>query len=69
MLYEVITGGFSAHGDCHELMRVVTESNLRVKNIAVVHGEAEQSAAFALRLKEKGYNAFIPKRGDLFKLQ
>lgn len=62
-------GGFSAHGDCHELMRVVTESNLRVKNIAVVHGEAEQSAAFALRLKEKGYNAFIPKRGDLFKLQ
>lgn len=57
-------GGFSAHADRHELMRVVAESNLRVKDIAVVHGEAEQSAAFAQRLKEKGYNAFVPKSGD-----
>lgn len=61
-------GGFSAHADRHELMQVVGGSNLRVKNIAVVHGEAEQSAAFAQRLKEKGYNAFVPKRGDFFKL-
>ena len=61
-------GGFSAHADRHELMRVVLESNLKVKDIAVVHGEADQSAAFAQRLKEKGYNAFVPKPGDRFKL-
>ncbi len=61
-------GGFSAHADCHELMQVVAGSNLRVKTIAVVHGEAEQSAAFAQRLNEKGYNAFVPKCGDSFKL-
>ncbi len=59
-------GGFSAHADRHELMRVVSESNLRVKDIAVVHGEAGQSAAFAERLKDKGYNAFVPKPGDRF---
>jgi metallo-beta-lactamase family protein len=61
-------GGFSAHADRHELMRVVAESNLRVKDIAVVHGEADQSAAFAQRLKDKGYNAFVPKPGDRFKV-
>ncbi len=61
-------GGFSAHADRHELMRVVTESNLRVKNIAVVHGEADQSAAFAKRLKEKGYNTFVPKPHDRFQV-
>lgn len=61
-------GGFSAHADRHELMQLVTGSNLRIKNIAVVHGEADQSAAFARRLNEKGYNAFIPKPGDRFKL-
>ncbi|HKL83227.1 MAG TPA: MBL fold metallo-hydrolase [Desulfobacter sp.] len=57
-------GGFSAHADCHELMQVVAGSNLRVKKIAVVHGETDQSAAFARRLNENGYSAFIPKRGD-----
>ncbi|WDP91576.1 MAG: MBL fold metallo-hydrolase [Desulfobacter sp.] len=61
-------GGFSAHGDRHELMRIVTESNLNVKNVAIVHGETDQSEAFAGRLKEKGYNAFIPKPGDTFQI-
>ena len=61
-------GGFSAHADRHELMRVVDQSNLRVKNIAVVHGEADQSAAFARRLNDKGYNAFVPKPGDRYQL-
>ncbi len=57
-------GGFSAHGDRHELMRIITESNLNVKNVAIVHGESAQSEAFARRLKDKGYNAVIPKPGD-----
>ena len=61
-------GGFSAHADRHELMQVVDGSNLQIKNIAVVHGAADQSAAFARRLQDKGYNAFVPKRGDKFRL-
>ncbi|MFA5905778.1 MAG: MBL fold metallo-hydrolase RNA specificity domain-containing protein [Desulfobacula sp.] len=32
--------------------------------MAVVHGEASQSAAFAKRLQEKGHDAVIPKSGD-----
>ncbi|MDD9303188.1 MAG: MBL fold metallo-hydrolase [Desulfobacter sp.] len=61
-------GGFSAHGDRHELMRIVDQSNLNVKNIAIVHGESSQSEAFAGRLAQKGYNAFIPKPGDRFQV-
>lgn len=61
-------GGFSAHADRHELMRVITQSNLDIGNIAVVHGEASQSSAFARRLREKGYNAFIPAPGETFQL-
>ena len=40
-------GGFSAHGDKNEMMRFLQESNLEVKRIAIVHGEEEQSLAFA----------------------
>ncbi len=57
-------GGFSAHGDRHELMRVIIQSNLNIKKIAVVHGEAQQSEAFARRLNEKGFETFIPGPGD-----
>lgn len=57
-------GGFSAHGDKHELERIITASNLRIKKIGIVHGEEAQSAAFAKRLQEKGYDIFIPGPGD-----
>ncbi|WP_457552912.1 MBL fold metallo-hydrolase RNA specificity domain-containing protein [Desulfobacula sp.] len=57
-------GGFSAHGDKHELEKIITGSNLRIKKIAVVHGEAEQSAAFAKHLQQKGYETIIPEPGD-----
>jgi len=57
-------GGFSAHGDKHELERIITDSNLRIKKIAIVHGEAEQSSAFSARLQQKGYDTFIPRSGD-----
>lgn len=62
-------GGFSAHGDRHELMRIITESNLNVKDVAIVHGKSAQSDAFAGRLRKKGYNAFIPKPGDRFRIK
>ncbi|WP_300465247.1 MBL fold metallo-hydrolase [Desulfobacula sp.] len=57
-------GGFSAHADKHELERVITGSNLRIKKIGIVHGEAAQSAAFSKHLQEKGYDTFIPRQGE-----
>ncbi len=57
-------GGFSAHADKHELEKIITGSNLRIKKIGVVHGEEAQSAAFAKHLRQKGYETIIPKPGD-----
>ncbi len=56
--------GFSAHADKHELEKIITGSNLRIKKIGIVHGEASQSAAFARRLQTKGYDTFIAKLGE-----
>ncbi len=58
-------GGFSAHADKHELEKIITGSNLRIKKIAVVHGEASQSAAFAQTLRSKGHDVVVPKSGDV----
>lgn len=57
-------GGFSAHGDRNEMIRFLKESNLRIKKIAVVHGEEEQSLAFASHLKNEGFSAIVPKPGE-----
>ncbi|WP_300668492.1 MBL fold metallo-hydrolase [Desulfoluna sp.] len=57
-------GGFSAHADREEMYTFLRKSNLHIKNIAVVHGEEEQSLAFADFLKEKGFKAFVPKKGQ-----
>lgn len=57
-------GGFSAHGDRDELIRVLRDSNLRVKKIALVHGEEEQSLAFAETLRDMGYNVIVPCHGQ-----
>ena len=57
-------GGFSAHGDKHELERIITGSNLNIKKIGIVHGEADQSKAFEQRLQALGYDTFIPALGD-----
>jgi len=57
-------GGFSAHGDRNELIRFVKESNLNIKKIAVVHGEKDQALSFADYLKEEGYWAAVPRRGE-----
>jgi metallo-beta-lactamase family protein len=60
--------GFSAHGDKHELDRIITGSNLRIKKIGIVHGEKAQSAAFSRHLQQKGYDTFIPGPGDKMSL-
>jgi metallo-beta-lactamase family protein len=65
----VSVGGFSAHGDQGEMMRFLKESNLEVKRIAVVHGEEEQSLAFADVLKAEGFTAFVPKTGQTVRVR
>lgn len=62
-------GGFSAHADREEMHTFLRKSNLHIKNIAVVHGEEEQSIEFAAFLKEKGLNAFVPKRGQTITME
>ncbi len=57
-------GGFSAHGDRNEMIRFLNESNLKVRKIALVHGEEEQSLAFADLLNQKGFKTVVPKAGQ-----
>jgi len=52
--------GFSAHADQSELTRFLTESNLKIEKIALVHGEKDSIETFAKHLKQKGFQIFIP---------
>ena len=60
----VTLGGFSAHGDRNELTRVLKESNLRIKKIALVHGEEKQSMSFAEYLRGEGFDVVVPYHGQ-----
>ncbi|MGW8192932.1 MAG: MBL fold metallo-hydrolase RNA specificity domain-containing protein [Desulforhopalus sp.] len=61
----VITlGGFSAHGDRDEMTRVVKDSNLRIRKIALVHGEEEQILGFADHLRGQGFDIVVPHHGQ-----
>jgi metallo-beta-lactamase family protein len=62
-------GGFSAHADKNEMLRFLKESNLKVKKIALVHGEEEQSLPFAEELRSDGYKVSVPRRGDSIELK
>jgi metallo-beta-lactamase family protein len=57
-------GGFSAHGDKNDMLRFLKESNLRVKRIAIVHGEEDQSLAFSDFLGTKGFATIVPRLGE-----
>ncbi len=61
-------GGFSAHADKKEMLTFLKQSNLKIKKIAVVHGEEEQSLAFADTLNKEGFNAMVPRVGQSIKL-
>ncbi|MFH1103291.1 MAG: MBL fold metallo-hydrolase [Pseudomonadota bacterium] len=56
--------GFSAHADKDEMIRFLKMSNLRVRQVAVVHGEEDQSLPFASTLEKEGYPAFVPRMGE-----
>jgi metallo-beta-lactamase family protein len=56
--------GFSAHADKSEMLRFLKESNLNVKKIAVVHGEEDQTLAFAKALQKEGFSVVAPRMGE-----
>ncbi len=61
-----ILNGFSAHADRNELMGYVGGlDKKRLKQIFVIHGEAEQSEALVSGLRDRGiHNAMIPVEGE-----
>ncbi len=61
-------GGFSAHADKKEMLTFLKQSNLKVKKIAVVHGEEEQSLAFADILNREGFDAVVPRVGQSIRI-
>ena len=42
---------------------------LRIKRIAMVHGEEEQSLPFAETLKKQGYSVLVPKLGETIEVK
>jgi metallo-beta-lactamase family protein len=61
-------GGFSAHADREEMLRFLKGSNLRIKRIALVHGEENQSTVFARDLVKNGFEVAVPRRGESFRI-
>jgi metallo-beta-lactamase family protein len=57
-------GGFSAHADKEEMKYFLKHSNLKIRKIALVHGEENQSLAFAEELRDEGYEVAVPRKGE-----
>ncbi len=57
-------GGFSAHADYKEILKFMKLAKLQPKKIAVIHGEEEQSLAFAKLLEQEGHQAVVPYAGE-----
>ncbi|UCD32340.1 MAG: MBL fold metallo-hydrolase [Desulfobacterales bacterium] len=62
-------GGFSAHGDRNEMIQFLNASNLRVKKIALVHGEEDQSLSFARYLENEGFAVVVPQVGETMEVK
>lgn len=57
-------GGFSAHADKNEMIHFLKNANLKIKKIALVHGEEEQSLSFAETLRKEGFDTTVPQVGE-----
>jgi metallo-beta-lactamase family protein len=57
-------GGFSAHGDREEMLHFLKSANLRIRRIALVHGEEDQSLSFADHLRQAGFEVTVPEPGQ-----
>jgi len=62
-------GGFSAHADKTEMLRFLKDSKLRIKKIAAVHGEEEQTLAFEKFLKNEGFSVMVPRVGETLQIK
>ncbi len=56
--------GFSGHADQKEIIEFLSESNLSVKKIALVHGETESIDMLAKKLGELKFSTFVPEEGQ-----
>ena len=61
--------GFSAHADKDQMLRFLKTSNLKIKQIALVHGEEEQSLGFASRLTSEGFRVTVPRPGESLQIK
>ncbi|MFC1544860.1 MBL fold metallo-hydrolase RNA specificity domain-containing protein [Gemmatimonadota bacterium] len=61
--------GFSGHPDSNEIVAWLMGVNVKPETAFIVHGEADSSAALALRIREKlGWNVEVPEFGQSFEL-
>ncbi len=60
--------GFSAHADYNEIIDWLKNAKNTLKQIFIVHGEAQASEEFAKRLSEQGFNATVPYPMDEIRL-
>jgi len=60
--------GFSAHADRNEILRFISGSNLKIKKIALVHGEQDAISELGKHLKERGYSYCVPDFGEPYNL-
>ncbi len=61
--------GFSAHADKDEMLRFLKDSGMKIKKIALVHGEEDQMNAFAETLRDNGYKVFVPRYGEALRVR
>ena len=50
------------------MLRFLKQCNLRVKRIALVHGEERQALHFAALLHRDGYSVSVPRRGETLRV-
>ena len=50
------------------MLRLLKESNMKIKKTAPVHGEEDQSLAFGDYLKKEGFSAVVPDVGESFRV-
>lgn len=60
--------GFSAHADYTGLLKWIKNYTPKPKKVFIVHGEEEQSKAFAKRVENLGIKTYIPALGESLKL-
>jgi len=51
------------------MLRFLKKSNLRIKTIALVHGEEDQSLSFAKHLEKEGFSVIVPKIGETISIK